>query len=270
MPALVAACRAATSPAAQSKSAREAGTLSMMAAIAIWMRIPASTIRNSRGAGSAQRFSESAHAISGSTTMPIALCNCSMRGACPWALTSSTLERDEPALLARPRPAVCCRARRRCSGFLGGRLPRPWRQGFQIRGHGLAIRPRQLAGIDHDVGHARTNRIVVRRGAGLEQIGNVLIRPGANAVRARRDVRDPALAFRVRATGEAPFGHDAAQAVAFAVALRAMGGSFDEIGTAIEHSALRRVGHKHLAVEIDELPQPDPAPHVERERQLVR
>src|SRR4030095_15765937 len=176
------------------------------AAMASCRAVPASTIRASRWGGRARRFSDSAQAISGSTRMPIRLWACSNmacvlagkgprreagQGACTIGAisTSGLMRRREgvglrpwvgaPAGGVAPSGGVKARAVLR---FFGWRLARARRQGFQIGRHGLAILRRQLAGVDHHIGHARADPALVRAGPRLPQIGEFLLGPGAEAV----------------------------------------------------------------------------------------
>ena len=61
-----------------------------------------------------------------------------------------------------------CRAALAASLLFGRRFAAARRQAFQVGGHGVAILRGQLAGIDDDIGHVRADRVIVRRGAGLQ------------------------------------------------------------------------------------------------------
>src|SRR6202022_2036993 len=84
-----------------------------------------------------------------------------------------------------------------------------------------------------------------------------------------RDVRHPALAFRIRPAGETLRGDDAAEKVTRAVALRAMAKAVDEVSAAIPAGRARRIRHERLAVHEQQLPEPDIAPDVERKRHVM-
>ena len=84
-----------------------------------------------------------------------------------------------------------------------------------------------------------------------------------------RDVRHPALAFRIGSTCEALRGDDAAEKIARAVTLRAMAQAVDEIGAAIPPRRSRRVRPEGPVVHEQQFPDPDIAPDVERKRHVM-
>src|ERR1700757_3507941 len=94
------------------------------------------------------------------------------------------------------------------------------RQRFQIFGDRVAILRPQLRGVLDHGHHRAAGAVAVRRLAALKKISDVLDAPVADAL--LRDVRHPALAFRIGSAGEALRGDDAPQEIARTVALGAM------------------------------------------------
>ena len=84
-----------------------------------------------------------------------------------------------------------------------------------------------------------------------------------------RDVRHPALAFRIGSAGKALRGDDAAKEISRAVTFRAMTEAVDQIGAAIPPRRTRRIRHKGLAVHEQQFPDSDVAPDIERKRHVV-
>ena len=97
----------------------------------------------------------------------------------------------------------------------------------------------QLRGVADHAHHRSAGGIAIGRLPGLEEIGDVLGAPVAEPL--LRDVRHPALAFRVRPPGETLRRDDAAEKIARAVALGAMAETSDEIGAAIPLRRTRRI-----------------------------
>ena len=79
---------------------------------------------------------------------------------------------------------------------------------------------------------------------------------------------DPTL--KKRLSTKALRGNDAAKKIAWAVTLRAMTKSVDEIGAAIPRRRARRIADERLVVHEQPFPHPDGAADVEWKRQLVR
>ena len=84
-----------------------------------------------------------------------------------------------------------------------------------------------------------------------------------------RDVRDPALAFRIGPAGKALRRDDTAERIARRMAFGAMAGAVHQIGAAIPLRGFRCVGLERLAVEEQKLPAAERAPHVEGKRHVV-
>src|SRR6266849_926775 len=106
------------------------------------------------------------------------------------------------------------------------------RKRFYIGRHGGAIFGRKLGSVAHDRSHGTADGIAVRQLAGLEDAPDVLL--GIIADSGLGNIGNLAVAaFRVGAAGEALACNDSAEAIARAVALRAMARAVDEIGAAI-------------------------------------
>src|SRR5204863_9880827 len=109
--------------------------------------------------------------------------------------------------------------------------------------------------------------VAVGQSAGLEEIGEILHAPFAKFL--LRDVRYPALAFRIGTAGKALRGDDATEQIARAVALRAMAETVDEIGAAIPWRGVRGIRRQRLAVHEQEFPDSDVAADVEGKRHIM-
>src|SRR5262249_38719952 len=103
---------------------------------------------------------------------------------------------------------------------------------------------------------------------GLEDAFDVPLRVVADSC--RRDVGDPAVAaFWIGPAGKALARDDAAEAIAGAVALRAMARTVDEISAAIPRPRLGRVGLELLPVEKQDFPASEHMADRKREREVV-
>src|SRR3984893_10611735 len=125
---------------------------------------------------------------------------------------------------------------RRSARVRSGLLFRPRRsldrrQRFEICRDCGAILGRQLRGVLDDARHRAAGAIVIGGRAGFEEIGDVLLAPFGKPF--LRDVRHPALAFRIWPAGEALPGDNAAEEISGTVALGAMAEAVDQIGAAI-------------------------------------
>src|SRR5207248_733010 len=116
-------------------------------------------------------------------------------------------------------------------------------------------------------GHGGADRIPFRGLPGLQQVTNVLIRPVLEPQ--LRDIRHPALAVRGGTSGEPLSCHDAAECIARAVTFGAMAWAVDQIGATVPSRRPGRIGSERLAVEIQQLPHPKPAPDVERKLEIM-
>src|SRR6202035_5170093 len=102
-----------------------------------------------------------------------------------------------------------------------------------------AIFRAQLRGVPNYPPHRSADGIAIGRLPGFEEIADVLFAPVRNAL--LRDVRHPALAFRIGPAGEALAGDDAAEEIARAMTLRAMAEAVDQIRPAIPLRVVRRI-----------------------------
>src|SRR3984893_14937380 len=120
--------------------------------------------------------------------------------------------------------------------------------------------------LDH-ARHRAAGAVAIGHLPGFEEIGDVLRAPVANPL--WRDVRHPALAFRVWPAGEALRCDDAAEKIARAVALGAMAEAVDQIGAAVPLRRVRGIRHERLAIHEQPFPDPDIAPDIEWKRHVV-
>src|SRR6185295_17690114 len=121
------------------------------------------------------------------------------------------------------------------------------RQRLDVGRHRGAILGAELRGVADHGRHWAADRVAVRCIAGFEQVGDVLL--GVIAERLLGDVRNPALALRIGAARKALRRDDAAEDVAWAMALGAVAGTVDQIGTPVPRRRLRGIRHERLAVE---------------------
>src|SRR5262249_6371182 len=121
--------------------------------------------------------------------------------------------------------------------------------------------------ISYHARHRAAGIVAIGQLPGLEEIGDVLLAPVADAL--LRYVGYPALAFRIGATREALSRDDAAEKIARAVTLRAMAKTVDEIGAAIPLRAAAAVRHERTVIDEQQLPNPDIAADVERKSHVV-
>src|SRR5262245_35927845 len=139
------------------------------------------------------------------------------------------------------------------------------RQRFEVERDRAAVLCRQFRRIGGRRRHCARARVAGGQIAGLEDALDVPLR--VVAYTCRRDVGDPAVAaFRVGPAGKALARDDAAEAIAGAVALRAMARTVDEISAAIPRRRLGRVGLEMLPVEKREFPALHPTADLESER----
>src|SRR5262249_48854710 len=142
------------------------------------------------------------------------------------------------------------------------------RQRFEVERDRAAVLRRQFRRIGDHRRHRATDRIAVGQISGLKDAFDVALR--VVAYTCRRDVGDPAVAaFRIGPAGKALARDDAAEAIAGAVALRAMARTVDEISAAIPRCWLGRVGLELLPVEKKKFPASEHAADLEMERQVV-
>src|SRR5262249_21092228 len=141
-------------------------------------------------------------------------------------------------------------------------------QRFDVERDRAAVLRRKFRRIGHHRRHRATDRIAVGQISGLEDAFDVPLRVVADSC--RRDVGDPAVAaFWIGPAGKALARDGAAEAIAGAVALRAMARTVDEISAAIPRPRLGRVGLELLPVEKQEFPASEHMADLKMEREVV-
>src|SRR6476620_978282 len=140
------------------------------------------------------------------------------------------------------------------------------RQRLQVRCNVLAVLRRELRHVLLHRRHRAADHVEIRRVTGLEQIDNFLVAPAADAVIARGDIRDSALAFRILRAGKGRGLVDAADQIALRVTLGTMTGPLDQVGAAIDFRTLLRIRRERLTVNIEKLPGAEAPSDIEWER----
>src|SRR5260370_30130222 len=126
---------------------------------------------------------------------------------------------------------------------------------------------RQLRGVFYHARHRAAGAVAFRHLSGFEKIRDIFRAPVSQPL--LRDVRDPALAFRIGPACKSLRSNDPAEEIPRAVTLRAMAEAVDEIRAAIPRHRPRRIRRKRLAVHEQPFPDPYVAADAERKRPLV-
>src|SRR6185312_9613031 len=104
-----------------------------------------------------------------------------------------------------------------------------WRNGFQVGGDRLPVGGRQMSDVFLYVDHGAADGIEIRSEAALEIIGDVLLRPLADAAFALRYVRHMALALDGDGAGKPAVVQGSAEERARRMAFAAMARPLDQI-----------------------------------------